>query len=89
MTTAAIFSNTTANYDVICLSLSVSVRLSVCLSVSLSLSLSGGDMVGLMARYDIPEDWARFYTAELVLALETIHSMGYIHRLVVEWKHVV
>lgn len=42
----------------------------------------GGDMVSLMARYDIPEDWARFYTAELVLALEAIHGMGYIHRLV-------
>ena len=39
-------------------------------------------MVSLMARYDIPEDWARFYTAELVLALETIHYMGYIHRYV-------
>lgn len=39
-------------------------------------------MVSLMARYDIPEDWARFYTAELVLALEAIHGMGYIHRLV-------
>ena len=43
---------------------------------------AGGDMVSLMARYDIPEDWARFYTAELVLALEAIHGMGYIHRLV-------
>jgi serine/threonine protein kinase len=42
--------------------------------------MPGGDMVSLMARYDIPEDWARFYTAELVLALETIHYMGYIHR---------
>ena len=39
-------------------------------------------MVSLMARYDIPEDWARFYTAELVLALETIHNIGYIHRCV-------
>ena len=39
-------------------------------------------MVGLMARYDIPEDWARFYTAELVMALDAIHAMGYIHRSV-------
>ena len=37
-------------------------------------------MVSLMARYDIPEDWARFYIAELVLALDAIHKMGYIHR---------
>ena len=37
-------------------------------------------MLSLMDRYDIPEEWARFYIAELVLALEAIHSMGYIHR---------
>jgi serine/threonine protein kinase len=28
----------------------------------------------------VPEEWARFYTAELVLALDAIHSMGFIHR---------
>ena len=43
-------------------------------------SLSGGDMVNLMTRYDIPESWAQFYIAELTLALEAIHSMGYVHR---------
>ncbi len=37
-------------------------------------------MVSLMGRYDIPEDWARFYVAELTLALEAIHSLGYVHR---------
>jgi len=37
-------------------------------------------MVNLMARYEIPEEWARFYIAELSLALEAIHSMGYVHR---------
>lgn len=42
--------------------------------------MPGGDMVNLMANHDIPEDWAKFYTAELVLALDTIHSLGYIHR---------
>ena len=33
-----------------------------------------------MSNYDVPEEWARFYTAELVLALDAIHSMGFIHR---------
>ena len=37
-------------------------------------------MVNLMTRYDIPESWAQFYIAELTLALEAIHSMGYVHR---------
>ena len=36
--------------------------------------------MNLMARYEIPEEWARFYIAELSLALEAIHSMGYVHR---------
>ena len=36
--------------------------------------------MNLMARYEIPEEWARFYTAELSLSLEAIHSMGYVHR---------
>lgn len=42
--------------------------------------MPGGDLVNLMANYDIPEHWAQFYTAELVLALDAIHSLGYIHR---------
>jgi serine/threonine protein kinase len=42
--------------------------------------MPGGDLVNLMANYDVPEKWAKFYTAELVLALDAIHSLGYIHR---------
>ena len=41
---------------------------------------AGGDLVNLMSNYDVPEEWARFYTAEVVLALEAIHAMGFIHR---------
>lgn len=37
-------------------------------------------MVNLMSNYDIPEKWAKFYGAEVVLALDAIHSMGFIHR---------
>ena len=42
--------------------------------------MPGGDLVNLMSNYDVPEDWARFYIAEVVLALDAIHSMGFIHR---------
>lgn len=33
-----------------------------------------------MTSYDVSEKWARFYTAELVLALDALHCMGFIHR---------
>ncbi len=36
--------------------------------------------MNLMSNYDVPEKWARFYTAEVVLALDAIHSMGFVHR---------
>uniref|UniRef100_A0A668A2G8 Rho-associated protein kinase 2 n=1 Tax=Myripristis murdjan TaxID=586833 RepID=A0A668A2G8_9TELE len=42
--------------------------------------MPGGDLVTLTMNYDMPEKWARFYTAEVVLALDAIHSMGFIHR---------
>ena len=48
--------------------------------ISMLCYVIGGNMVSLMERYEIPEDWAQFYIAELVLALEAVHSMGYIHR---------
>lgn len=44
--------------------------------------MPGGDLVNLMSNYDVPEKWARFYTAEVVLALDAIHSMGFIHRYI-------
>ena len=43
--------------------------------------MPGGDLVNMMSNYEVPEDWARFYTAEVVLALDAIHSMGFVHRL--------
>uniref|UniRef100_A0A8C6V8G3 Rho-associated protein kinase n=1 Tax=Neogobius melanostomus TaxID=47308 RepID=A0A8C6V8G3_9GOBI len=42
--------------------------------------MPGGDLVNLTGTYDVPEKWARFYTAEVVMALDAIHSMGFIHR---------
>jgi protein-serine/threonine kinase len=37
--------------------------------------MPGGDLVNLMSREEISEEWARFYIAELVLALDAIHSL--------------
>ena len=35
-----------------------------------------------MSNYDVPEKWAKFYCAEVVLSLDAIHSMGFVHRSV-------
>ncbi|CAO2821612.1 unnamed protein product [Amaranthus hypochondriacus] len=43
--------------------------------------LPGGDMMTLLMRKDtLTEDDARFYVAETVLAIESIHKHNYIHR---------
>lgn len=42
--------------------------------------MPGGDLVNLTSTYDVPEKWAKFYTAEVVMSLDAIHSMGFIHR---------
>ena len=43
--------------------------------------LPGGDMMTLLTRKDtLTEDDARFYIGETVLAIESIHKHGYIHR---------
>jgi serine/threonine protein kinase len=42
--------------------------------------MPGGDLVSLLSSTDFSEDLARFYIAELVLALDCLHGLGYIHR---------
>jgi serine/threonine protein kinase/TolA-binding protein len=43
--------------------------------------LPGGDLMGLLSRKEVlNEDWVRFYSAEIILSLEELHSLGYIHR---------
>lgn len=43
--------------------------------------LPGGDLMSLLIKRDImSEDEARFYIAEIVLAVEAMHNMGCIHR---------
>lgn len=43
--------------------------------------IPGGDMMSLLIKLGIFEEpLARFYIAELVLAIESVHNMGFIHR---------
>ena len=43
--------------------------------------IPGGDMMSLLIKYSIfPESLSQFYIAELVLAIESVHKMGFIHR---------
>ncbi|XP_047737947.1 rho-associated protein kinase 2 isoform X2 [Hyalella azteca] len=42
--------------------------------------MPGGDLVNLLSTYEVPEKWAKFYCAEVVLSLQAIHSLGFVHR---------
>ena len=43
--------------------------------------IPGGDMMSLLIKFGIFEvNLAKFYIAELVLAIESVHKMGFIHR---------
>ncbi|UYV64779.1 ROCK2 [Cordylochernes scorpioides] len=43
--------------------------------------MPGGDLVNMMNNsLDVLESWAQFYCAEVVLAVDTIHTMGFVHR---------
>ncbi|XP_060520410.1 serine/threonine-protein kinase Genghis Khan isoform X2 [Cylas formicarius] len=42
----------------------------------------GGDLLTLLSKFEdrLPEDMARFYIAEMVLAVDSIHKLRYVHR---------
>ena len=43
--------------------------------------IPGGDLMSLLIKKEIfPENMGKFYIAEMVLALEYVHKIGYIHR---------
>ena len=43
--------------------------------------LAGGDLMNILIKRDIlPEPEARFYIAECILAVESVHKLNYIHR---------
>ena len=45
---------------------------------------SGGDLLTLLSKFDdrLSEHMARFYLAEMILAIESVHRMNYVHRWV-------
>lgn len=42
----------------------------------------GGDLLTLLSKFEdrLPEDMARFYIAEMILAVSSIHELRYVHR---------
>ncbi|RXM32237.1 Serine/threonine-protein kinase MRCK beta [Acipenser ruthenus] len=42
----------------------------------------GGDLLTLLSKFEdrLPEDMARFYIAEMVLAIHSVHQRNYVHR---------
>ncbi|XP_019362322.1 PREDICTED: citron Rho-interacting kinase isoform X3 [Gavialis gangeticus] len=44
--------------------------------------LPGGDLLSLLNRYEdqLDESMVQFYLAELILAIQSVHQMGYVHR---------
>jgi serine/threonine protein kinase len=43
--------------------------------------IPGGDLKNLLDHFGaVPEDEARFYIAEMILAVDDLHKLGYIHR---------
>jgi protein-serine/threonine kinase len=43
--------------------------------------LPGGDMMSLLIKLDVfPEEMCRFYIAECVLAIESVHKLDFVHR---------
>ena len=43
--------------------------------------IAGGDLMGLLIRLGVfDEPLSRFFVAELVLAIDSVHRMGFIHR---------
>ena len=43
--------------------------------------LPGGDLMTMLIKYEIfSEDITRFYMAEIVMAIEAVHKLGFLHR---------
>ncbi len=42
----------------------------------------GGDLLTLLSKFEdrLPEDMARFYIIEMILAIDSIHRLRYVHR---------
>lgn len=44
----------------------------------------GGDLLTLLSKFEdrLPEDMAKFYLAEMVMAIDSVHQLHYVHRWV-------
>ena len=42
----------------------------------------GGDLLTLLSKFEdrLPEDMAKFYIVEMVLAIDSVHQLRYVHR---------
>lgn len=42
----------------------------------------GGDLLTLLSKFEVrlPENMAKFYIAEMILAIDSVHKLGYVHR---------
>lgn len=42
----------------------------------------GGDLLTLLSKFGdrLTEDMAQFYLAEMVMAIDSVHRLGYVHR---------
>lgn len=51
--------------------------------------LPGGDLMTMLIKYEIfTEDITRFYMAEITLAIEAVHKLGFIHRYEMRMHHI-
>ena len=52
----------------------------------------GGDLLTLLSKFEeehghVPEQMAKFYVAEMILAIDSVHRLGFVHRFVEMWTH--
>lgn len=50
----------------------------------------GGDLLTLLSKFEdrLPEDMAKFYLAEMVLAIDSVHQLHYVHRWATISQHI-
>lgn len=51
----------------------------------------GGDVLTLLSKFEdrLTEDMVKFYASEMVLAIHSIHDLGYVHRLERERERII
>lgn len=54
----------------------------ICLQYLVMDYYCGGDLLTLLSKFEerLPEDMTKFYIAEMVLAINSLHRLNYVHR---------